>query len=88
MSGHSNEKSKRAGSMKKDAELEQAIASFRDMVPRSWWSLYHGCMNQGFNETESFDLLKTYILSSHSGGINPHSGNGPKPEDENYTPET
>lgn len=55
----------------------------RDVVPRMWWNLYQGCLQVGFDKTQAFNLVQTYILGTTSGGIRPPDREGP-PEDTSF----
>ena len=59
---------------KQRSDLEQAIAGMREVFPSSWRQLYEGCIEEGFTEKQSMDLVKTYILSQNPFGIRPCDG--------------
>jgi hypothetical protein len=61
--------------------FDQEMARVRDHLPRMWWSVYQGCREAGFSETQSMALLQTFILSLNTGGIRPPHTDGP-PADE------
>ena len=42
-------------------EYEQSIAFITDYFPRVWYSLYINCIQQGFTEVQSLELVKEYI---------------------------
>lgn len=57
---------------------DQIVAKIRDEVPRLWWNIYQGCLQQGFNALQAFTLLQTWILSQGPGGCRPNACEGPK----------
>jgi hypothetical protein len=42
-----------------------------------WWNIYQGCLQVGFNETQAFALLQTFLLAQNPQGIQPPSQSGP-----------
>ena len=54
---------------KKRAELDQASASLGESFPLLWRSIYRNCLLEGFDKSESFRLVQTYILSNAPNGI-------------------
>lgn len=58
---------------KRQRELDEALATIRDVLPRTWRQLYEGCLAAGFGPSEAMDLVKTYILSQNQRGIVPPS---------------
>jgi len=62
-------------------ELQEALISMREIVPRGWWAIYQGCLQTGFDRFQSFALLQAYILSQNPNGIQPPGGNGPSSND-------
>lgn len=63
-------------------EMDQALALFRDTLPRAWMACYQGCIAGGFSDSQAFLLLQTYILSQNPYGIRPGEGFGLKPNSE------
>lgn len=51
------------------SELDQASAAMVEMLPPLWRRLYQKCIEVGFTETASLQLVKTYILSAGTNGI-------------------
>ena len=43
------------------ADMDQANRMLCDALPGLWWGLYEGCLNQGFSEDQSLELVKEYI---------------------------
>ncbi len=62
-------------------EREQGNAEMRDGLPRSWWNIYQGCLQAGFDEEQSWTLLLQFILSL-TAKVLPPSGKGPKRDTE------
>jgi len=60
----------------KRSELEQAIAGLSELLPRTWKSIYNGCLEVGFDSQLAMDLVKTYILSQNPFGIRPPNDGG------------
>lgn len=58
-------------------EFEDTMNLFREVIPRTWWNIYQGCLQKGFNERQAFALVETYILSSNTNGIQPPDMDGP-----------
>lgn len=63
------------------SEIDQLMASLRDFIPAGWRAVYNGCLAQGFDEVQAFQLLQTYILSQAPEGIQPPNGQGPDAPD-------
>lgn len=42
---------------------DEEFARLRDTLPRLWWALYQGARQEGFDETQSMALVRTWILS-------------------------
>lgn len=62
--------------------FDQALAAFRDGMPRIWWNLYQGLLSTGFQKTQAFSLLTAYILSQNPNGIRPDNQPGPNTDKE------
>lgn len=45
----------------KRAQRDQDLATIRDSLPAMWWSLYQGCIDAGFTETDAMKLVRTFI---------------------------
>ncbi len=56
--------------------FEQSLASSGNILPRIWYTYYIGCLDAGFTESQSFNLVQTYILSQCSSGIRPSDAGG------------
>jgi len=68
---------------KRSQQLEQSLASARDLIPRLWRQIYLGCVRQGFTPDEAFKLTQTYIMSvNNQNGMQPPHGLPQPPEDE------
>lgn len=48
----------------KRAELDQGLALMLDFFPTQWRQLYLRLIEEGFQETQSLELVKTYIKAS------------------------
>lgn len=46
------------------AKADQASKALADLLPSLWRGIYKGCVNQGFSESESLELLKIYITAT------------------------
>jgi hypothetical protein len=55
---------------KQRAELEQAQAMLVETLPPLWRGLYLNSVKEGFTKVQALELVKTFILSSASGGVN------------------
>ena len=63
---------------------EQNLASVRATLPRLWWNVYQGLLDQGFEKDQAFAVLQAYVLGMGAGKVMPPSSAGPdsdKPED-------
>ena len=60
----------------KSPEYEQALATLRDSIPRTWWSVYQGSKAVGFTHEQAFSLLHTYILSQGRNSVKPGDVHG------------
>jgi len=49
---------------KKRAELDQGMALMLDYFPAQWRQLYLRLMEEGFQELQALELVKTYIKAS------------------------
>jgi len=47
-------------------KIEQNLASVCQVGPRLWRGLYVNLLEEGFDELQSLDLLKTFISSAHA----------------------
>lgn len=56
---------------------DEKLAAMRDNLPRIWINVYQGCLQAGFDEAQSFNLLQTLILSNNPNGTRPNDSNGP-----------
>lgn len=48
----------------KRAELDQAMVAIAEFLPPLWRQLYIKLIEQEFTETQSLELVKTYIMAS------------------------
>jgi hypothetical protein len=48
---------------KKQAELDQAAALLGDNLPILWYRLYQKCLDVGFSDLQSMEIVKAYIVS-------------------------
>lgn len=55
-------------------DLEEAMVTMREVIPRTWWNIYQGCLESGFSPLQSMQLLHTYILAQNPNGIVPGNG--------------
>lgn len=46
------------------AKTDQVLAQIRDGLPSFWWAIYTGCLQQGFCEKQSMQILIAYIQKS------------------------
>jgi len=53
----------------KRAEIDQASAWLAECLPPLWWSLFEGCLQAGFTESNAIDLVKTYIVANNAIGF-------------------
>lgn len=51
---------------KKRAELDQNLAAMLEYFPVQWRQLYLRLIEEGFEEPQALDLLKTYIKATCS----------------------
>jgi hypothetical protein len=49
---------------KKRAELDQSLALMLEFYPIQWRQMYLRLVEEGFNETQALELVKTYIKAS------------------------
>ncbi len=56
---------------KQRAQIDQNLATMKELLPPIWMGLFVGCQDAGFNELQAFDLVKTYILSQNPNGTRP-----------------
>ncbi len=50
------------------SKMDQSAALLGDILPPLWRRIYIGCVDQGFDESESFKLVQTYILGQNPNG--------------------
>lgn len=43
------------------SEVDGGFKAMSDMLPPHWWSMYIGCLDQGFTEEQAMRLLLKYI---------------------------
>lgn len=60
-----------------DPIMEHALLSLRNNLPRMWRAIYQGCLEAGFDTSQSMCLLQTYILGQNPNGIRPNDSFGP-----------
>lgn len=53
------------------AELDQAIAGMKEMMPPLWRQLFESCQEVGFDKGQALELVKAYILAQNPWGIRP-----------------
>lgn len=51
-------------------DLDTSSAWLGDHLPGLWRRIYENLLVQGFKDHEAMELLKTYILSQGSNGVN------------------
>ncbi len=57
--------------IKKQGELDQALAMVADNWPPVWFRIFTNLKERGFTEDQSMDLLKTYIIATQAtNGVN------------------
>lgn len=59
--------------------IDQMAAGIRDGLPRLWYALYVGCVQAGFEKSQAFALLQTFILSNGNRPAIPPTCDGPEP---------
>jgi hypothetical protein len=62
-------------------EIEDSLLFFRQTVTRTWWNLYQGCLDQGFDNKQAFVLVQTYILGNGNSDLKPPDADGPGSDD-------
>ena len=50
------------------SKLEQSQAFLIEYLPTTWRRLFERLKAEGFNDDESLELVKTYIISAGSNG--------------------
>ncbi len=50
------------------AEIDQATAELSGMLPTLWKSLYDGCINKGFSQSQSMSLVMAWIRATTQRG--------------------
>lgn len=63
-------------------DISQNLAAVRDSMPRLWYALYQGSLAAGFDRTQAFNLVQTWILAQNPKGVKPSDADGPPPDDE------
>ena len=58
-------------------QRETDFIQIRNTMPRLWWNLYQGCLQNGFDERSALSLVQTFILSQNPHGIRPDGPFGP-----------
>lgn len=53
---------------KEISEIDQGGKLLADILPPLWRGLYVGCKEQGFDDEQAFELVKTYIRASWNTG--------------------
>ena len=53
------------------AEMDQATSTLAEFLPPLWHQLYGGLLKEEFDERQSMELLKCYILSQGTASIKP-----------------
>ncbi len=48
---------------KKQQEMEQAAAGMREGLPATWWAHYQGCLDKGFDRSQSMLLTQILVLA-------------------------
>lgn len=51
-------------------KIDQGMAMLADILPPMWRRIYRANREAGWDETKSFQLLQTYILSQCPHGVN------------------
>jgi hypothetical protein len=51
------------------AMFDQGMAAMMELMPSLWHNLFIELQKTGFTESQSFDLLKVYILSQGINGV-------------------
>ena len=46
---------------KQRAEIDQANATLKEMLPPLWWALYKGCLKEGFTEYQAMSIVIAYV---------------------------
>lgn len=58
-------------------KIEENLIVFRELIPRTWWNLYQGLLQTGFEDHTALALLHSYVLGSAASRIVPDAGKGP-----------
>ena len=45
-------------------KIDQAMAAMGEFLPKLWWSIYQGCIDQGFTKDQAFSILIQYMKST------------------------
>ena len=51
---------------KERQEYDQDAACLADVLPKMWWGLYRGCMEEGFTREESLMLVRAYVRATYT----------------------
>ena len=46
------------------AQWDENLATLADTFPRHWMRMFNNLKEEGFNEAQAMDLLRTYIAAS------------------------
>ena len=52
------------------AEYRHLQDTLAELMPPLWWRMHNRCILEGFEPAEAMLLLRTYILSQCSSGVN------------------
>ena len=55
---------------KKQADLDQSATLMAEVLPPLWRKMYVSLLAEGFERAEAMEILKAYILSQSSYGVN------------------
>ena len=53
---------------KESSELDQALATMVDLIPRGAKGMYDGFIEQGFTESQAMELTKVWVANPFSTG--------------------
>ena len=57
------------GNAESQRQFDEAMTALIDIHPRMWRSMYLRLVEEGFNESQSLELVKVFILSQCPSGI-------------------
>lgn len=60
-----------------DPKAEAAFVSMRESIPRMWWNLYQGCLEAGFDKSQSMSIVIAHVMGLAAGKIVPPNPDGP-----------